>query len=82
MYDAATGHMCFAEALAYLKRQQPIARASWPAGHFARLRYPNGAITYVCGPTEVSWAPSSPDVLAEDWVAVINPASTHQGKQS
>lgn len=71
MYNAATGHMCFAEALAYLKRQQPVARAAWIAGNYITLHKPGNQLVFIHPAGTFSWAPSSDDVLAEDWVPVI-----------
>lgn len=78
MYDPTTGHLCFSEALKYLKGSRPVARASWKGSAqlwcvFGELMLfiPNGD-----SHTALFWTPSSQDVLAEDWVAVIN-ADTH-----
>lgn len=81
MYDAATGLMCFAEALPYIKRSQPVARATWGTGTYV-LRDPtsrSGITIYTAAKTSFPWAPSSDDVLAEDWIAVIPTADTQQG---
>lgn len=78
MYDAATGHMCFSEALAYLKRGLPIARGPWPAGvHLVRI----DKMFFRSRPLDpkqlISYELSSIDVLAEDWFAPV-PADTPQ----
>lgn len=83
MYNPANGHMCFAEALAYIKRGLPVGRAPWK-GHacvwnFGQSGELRGQLSLVIQtPTSYffsPWNPSSSDVLAEDWVAVI-PADT------
>lgn len=76
MYDAATGLMCFAEALAYLKRQEPVRRASWPKGYALSVR-PDWGTLHLLTPNGdfIPWTPSSLDVLAEDWAPSLN-AST------
>lgn len=85
MYNPATGHMCFAEALAYIKRQQPTARAAWIPGAYVTTNRPGKVLTYVTpvalgctSQVEFPWAPSSDDVLAEDWVFFLQ-ADTQQG---
>lgn len=78
MYDPATGLMCFAEALAYIKRQQPTARAAWIKGAYITTDRPGKVLTYVTPVAEFPWAPSSDDVLAEDWVFYLQ-ADTQQG---
>lgn len=63
--------MCFSEALAYLKRHQPVARATWITGTYITLKPPGNVLTHISPVAEFPWAPSSNDVLAEDWVAII-----------
>jgi|694.fasta_scaffold61845_10 hypothetical protein len=79
MYDAATGRMCFAEALPYLKRSQPVARATWAGAYVLRDPTSRSGITFHSAVSHFPWAPSSDDVLAEDWIAVIPTADTQQG---
>lgn len=76
MYNPTNGHMCFAEALAYIKRKQPMARAAWITGNYIQLN--DQAITFFTPVAKFPWAPSSDDVLAEDWAYII-PTSTQQG---
>ena len=70
MYNPATGHLCFSEALAYLKRNQPIRRAHWAADQGLWLL--NGQLLLAS-----PWTPSSDAVLAEDWVPLLT-TSTQQ----
>lgn len=73
MYNPANGHMCFSEALAYLKRGLPIARASWLPG--AQLHRLGKAfyLTHESRPENLLYHDlSSIDVLAEDWIAPVH----------
>lgn len=77
MYDPSTGYMCFAEALAYLKRTPScaVARGPWK-NRFVLYRSTEpsyGLVLHMPGVfTLTNWALSSQDVLAEDWVPALN----------
>lgn len=74
MYNPESGYLCFAEALNYLKRSRPVARASWKTSCLW-LTGNKIVITQWDSQTLSPWTPTSEDVLAEDWVHIIPPST-------
>lgn len=79
-YDAGSGFMCFATALDQLKAGRRVARAGWNgAGQSVQMQRPDAhskmSLPYLYIRTVkgdlVPWVASQTDILAEDWLEVI-----------
>ncbi len=69
-YDAATGQMCFSNALLCLKRGRSVARANWVVDSHIKLL--DGALVARQGTQPLrEYTLTHEDLVAEDWLELI-----------
>lgn len=69
-YDAATGHMCFSNALLCMKKNERVARASWGDRAHVSIDGDRMVMTHTSGLAMPFYA-SPQEMLALDWVQLV-----------